>query len=448
MSKENKESKKDPELVYWDNKIGKITKPVDNSGFKDFYKKYINLNEIEDNEEESTFYEDQFYLYIKNKINDFIYGEKDNIIFFLGAGASVLGNKWEYGKTMSRLACEIINNLYFLDNNRKSNEEKLLSFQEFANLSNIKKPDNLKRKVADVLGNKKDKLPDFELEDFMSTLNQILSLAGEQHELFGSIENSDFIKQVKNTGDSIQQQITKLVQYKNYPFNASEESFQHLSIMKLPMSKLDKDESKLEMVTTNYDRVIEEAAEKGNITIFDGFGFDSNHVFNDGWFDWNLSKKSKESNTNEVEYNPNVIDLLKIHGSIDWVREKKDIVKKRSVRNRKKNQVMIFPSSHKYKQSYDKPYFELMSRFQNLLRKPNTWLITSGVSFNDDHISRMIIDAVKVNSGLRVLVTDYSLYNSSYDKIKDLISNNYDVAILKASMNDKDENHGLHFYLN
>ena len=60
----------------------------------------------------------------------------------------------------------------------------------------------------------------------------------------------------------------------------------------------------------------------------------------------------------------------------------------------------------------------------------------------------MIIDAVKVNSGLRVLVTDYSLYNSSYDKIKDLISNNYDVAILKASMNDKDENHGLHFYLN
>ena len=231
MSKENKESKKDPELVYWDNKIGKITKPVDNSGFKDFYKKYINLNEIEDNEEESTFYEDQFYLYIKNKINDFIYGEKDNIIFFLGAGASVLGNKWEYGKTMSRLACEIINNLYFLDNNRKSNEEKLLSFQEFANLSNIKKPDNLKRKVADVLGNKKDKLPDFELEDFMSTLNQILSLAGEQHELFGSIENSDFIKQVKNTGDSIQQQITKLVQYKNYPFNASEESFQHLSII-------------------------------------------------------------------------------------------------------------------------------------------------------------------------------------------------------------------------
>lgn len=65
MSKENKESKKEPELVYWDNKMGKIIKPDDKGGFKDFYKKYINLNEVEDNEEKSTFYEDQFYLYRK-----------------------------------------------------------------------------------------------------------------------------------------------------------------------------------------------------------------------------------------------------------------------------------------------------------------------------------------------------------------------------------------------
>lgn len=91
----------------------------------------------------------------------------------------------------------------------------------------------------------------------------------------------------------IQQQISKLVRYKAYPFDAGKESFQHLSIMKLLMSKLDKDDSKLEVVTTNYDKVIEKAAEKGKITVFDGFGFDSHPVFDDSWFDWNLSKNPK-----------------------------------------------------------------------------------------------------------------------------------------------------------
>lgn len=41
MSKENKESKKEPELVYWDNKIGKIIKPDDKVGLKIFIKSIL-----------------------------------------------------------------------------------------------------------------------------------------------------------------------------------------------------------------------------------------------------------------------------------------------------------------------------------------------------------------------------------------------------------------------
>lgn len=433
------------ELVYNDNKIvKKINMPED---FHHFYKECIDQNETKDTEKSESFYKEQFYLYVKSKVDDFLYGEKDNIVFLLGAGASVLGREWKYGKTMSRLACEIIKDLYF-SKNSKNYEGEILTLEDFSQLSNIPNSTELKNTVDKVLSDvNDDNTKNFELENFISTLNKILNLADKQGELFNSTKNPHYIEQVEKTRDLIQQQISKLVRYRAYPFDAGKESFQHLSIMKLLMSKLDKDDSKLEVVTTNYDKVIEKAAEKGKITVFDGFGFDSHPVFDDSWFDWNLSKKSQDSNTNEVEYKPNVIDLLKIHGSIDWFRDKKEIVKKVNEKNVKK-QVMIFPSSDKYKQSYDKPYFELMSRFQNILRKPNTLLITSGFSFSDDHISRMIIDAVKINSGLRVLITDYSLSSSSYDKIRDLISNNYDVAILKASMNDKDENHGLYFYLN
>ena len=154
--------------------------------------------------------------------------------------------------------------------------------------------------------------------------------------------------------------------------------------------------------------------------------------------------------TNEIEYNPNVIDLLKIHGSIDWFAEKNNEDQGEKIVKRKGDidkQVMIFPSSDKYRQSYDKPYFELLSRFQNMLHRPNSLLITSGFSFGDKHISRMIYDAVKENNSLRVVVTDYNIENESFNTIRNMISNGYNISLLKAAMNGNDSEYGLYFYL-
>jgi len=89
-------------------------------------------------------------------------------------------------------------------------------------------------------------------------------------------------------------------------------------------------------------------------------------------------------------YKPSVMNLLKIHGSLTWeydhqnnvVRQSKDFAKK---------PIMVFPSSDKYSQSYQQPYFDLFVKFQELLKQPNTLLITTGFSFADNHISQMII---------------------------------------------------------
>lgn len=452
MESENKMSQKneDKKLIYMDNKLSEIFEPKTDKEFEDFFNNRINIDGVVSEKKEKEFYKEQFYVYIKNKVNNFMYGQKDNIIFLLGAGASVLGNQWKYGKTMSRLSCEIINKLYHIGEKVEPKSNQILPFATFAKLSNISNESELQDVVKKVLNNKADdNTPKFELENFISTLNKISNLAHDHTEIFNLDENQNFINQVENTKNLIQQEISKLVQYKDYPFNDNHDSFQHLAIMKVLMNMLDKDDSKLEMVTTNYDTVIEKAAEKGKITVFDGFGFSSHATFDDRWFDWNLSKRLKNLDTAEVEYNPNVIDLLKIHGSVDWIRKDGEIVKHGELSDisNTEEQVMIFPSSDKYKQSYDKPYFELMSRFQSLLRKPNTLLITSGFSFSDEHITRMIMDAIKINSGLRTLITDYSFDNSSYNKMKALISNNYDIALLRASMNDRDFKHGLHFYL-
>ena len=99
---------------------------------------------------------------------------------------------------------------------------------------------------------------------------------------------------------------------------------------------------------------------------------------------------------------------------------------------------MIFPSSDKYMQSYQGPYFELFTKFQELLKRPNTLFITSGFSFADNHISQMIYQAVIHNKSLGVLITDYEIdqNNENWNKMKNLMNQNYQVAFLRATMND------------
>ena len=65
-------------------------------------------------------------------------------------------------------------------------------------------------------------------------------------------------------------------------------------------------------------------------------------------------------------------------------------------------------------------------------------MITTGFSFGDAHITKMIERAVKRNHGLCMLVTDYNIDQNgegwqSIEKLKDA---NFPVLFLKASFND------------
>lgn len=64
---------------------------------------------------------------------------------------------------------------------------------------------------------------------------------------------------------------------------------------------------------------------------------------------------------------------------------------------------MIFPAKGKYQQSYVQPHLELISRFNQCLREPNTCLIIVGFGFNDDHLSEPILSAIYSNPHLKVI---------------------------------------------
>ena len=74
--------------------------------------------------------------------------------------------------------------------------------------------------------------------------------------------------------------------------------------------------------------------------------------------------------------------------------------------------LMIYPASDKYESSYRQPFFEMMSRFQQSLRRDNVLLLVMGFGFQDMHIQNVIVEAVKQNPSLHLVILDYNSQNS------------------------------------
>ena len=94
--------------------------------------------------------------------------------------------------------------------------------------------------------------------------------------------------------------------------------------------------------------------------------------------------------------------------------------------------------TEKYMQSYQEPYFSLMTKFQELLRKPNTFFMTIGFSFADNHIFEMILQSIKHNNSLSTLITDYTLdgdKNPNWEELSEK-SEMYDIHFLKGALNN------------
>lgn len=153
--------------------------------------------------------------------------------------------------------------------------------------------------------------------------------------------------------------------------------------------------------TTNYDLCFEEAATRHRFTVIDGFSHSLNQVYDRAHFQYDIVRR--ESPTDAPDYIENVVQLYKLHGSIDWRRVGGEIVRSRSHDG---DPVLIYPRSSKYQESFEAPYLDMIGALQAALREPDTAVIVSGFGFRDDHISRPILAAVEANMSLRLIVCD------------------------------------------
>jgi len=170
----------------------------------------------------------------------------------------------------------------------------------------------------------------------------------------------------------------------------------------------------VELFTTNYDLLMEQALEDSYVPYFDGFVGSRRSFFD---------LRAVEDALIPIHWSR----LWKIHGSINWYQETKankegqDIKKVyRSSEIKKNVSHLIYPSHLKYEESRKMPYLALIDQLSRFVRKKSSLLILSGYSFNDDHLNDTIINALKANPTGMVLGLMYETYALRDEKGEEL----------------------------
>lgn len=148
----------------------------------------------------------------------------------------------------------------------------------------------------------------------------------------------------------------------------------------------------IEIFTTNYDLLTEQALEDSEVPYFDGFVGSRRSFFDLRAVEDNLIPKHWTR-------------LWKIHGSINWYQENvgKQIRVYRSSEVKADASHLIYPSHLKYEESRKMPYLALIDQLNRFIRKKSSFLILCGYSFNDDHLNDTIVNALKANPTAMVL---------------------------------------------
>ena len=137
----------------------------------------------------------------------------------------------------------------------------------------------------------------------------------------------------------------------------------------------------VEIFTTNYDLLIEEAFERARLPYFDGFSGAHRPFFDAA----SISGDSLPARWSR---------LWKIHGSLGWQIEE-DAIIRTGTREATK---LIYPDHLKYDQITRQPYSSLFGRLREFLTTPDSLLLCTGFSFFDAHITSVLDEALSANT--------------------------------------------------
>jgi hypothetical protein len=171
---------------------------------------------------------------------------------------------------------------------------------------------------------------------------------------------------------------------------------------------------RLNIFTTNYDRLIEYTCDLVGLRVVDRFVGTLTPIFRSSRLDIDMHY-NPPGIRGEPRYLEGVVKLTKLHGSLDWHYADKTL-KRWPVPfgaptkyfynvDDPINKVMIYPNPAKDIETLQYPYAELFRDFSAVLCRPNSAIITYGYGFGDDHINRVLADMLTIPSTHLVIIS-------------------------------------------
>lgn len=176
---------------------------------------------------------------------------------------------------------------------------------------------------------------------------------------------------------------------------------------------------RLNIFTTNYDRLIEAGAEIAGLHLLDRFLGNLMPIFRSSRLDLDMHY-NPPGIRGEPRYLEGVARYTKLHGSVDWVQTGRDIrriglpfgatditpfLQVPILNGATANELMIYPNAAKDRETAGYPYVELFRDFASATCRPNSVLVTYGYSFGDEHINRVIRDMLTIPSAHLVVIS-------------------------------------------
>lgn len=185
---------------------------------------------------------------------------------------------------------------------------------------------------------------------------------------------------------------------------------------------------RLNIFTTNYDRIMEFGAELAGIRLIDRFVGSLYPIFRSSRLEVDMHY-NPPGIRGEPRYLEGVVHFTKLHGSLDWIyqdgyvrrialpfgaesinaflptwgKEKADT-----------RSLLIYPNEAKDRETAEYPYVELFRDFAAAVCRPNSTLVLYGYSLGDEHINRIIKDMLTIPSTHLVIIA----YGDEGDRVK------------------------------
>ena len=293
-------------------------------------------------------------------IQQILISDKKKIGFLFGAGSSL---SQKSGKSLTvpaigKMTAEIVEDLEKIEAKYK------LALDE----------------IQDELGEKY-----FNIETILSNLELKVSIIGKSK--LNGLDKVEFIKLITEVKKSVRKKVSVHLDEENKIVNKEIVS----ELVQTDFANwIGQAERKypIEIFTTNYDFLFELGLEHKEIPYYDGFCGSLRAFYN-------------PESVEDFSFLTNQTKLWKIHGSLGWHFDE-DTGKILRV-SPDDDDILIYPSTLKYKDSKKQPYESLLDRLSNFLKQDDTILITCGYSWGDEHINSRIISALKTNTTSHVI---------------------------------------------